>query len=241
MTGHAQSRRGASSSANLRSSARRAPAGCARSGAMPDILNGSSSVRRTAQLKAALNSRSGVAQLNGGGKGGDAGWLSNWFKRHVYGTHQYDVVHPAYGPQPGESDDEVAAKVYDALTKTGAPGTSLQSTPTPQNIWMLLGKISTQSNPNERSVTNIPKVPHLLYPWFGGEEGEVKRQVEGPNIRTKGKGTGLFPSANEALADVLWGSMAHKARLLIDPPYKNQHEKDVEKQRASMMRMWSVD
>src|SRR5436853_4553222 len=171
-----------------------------------------------AQMKAALGQGSGaVAQMNGSGSKG-------LFSRYIYGPHSYNVSHKAYSKQPNETDEEATEKVFEGLKKNPAPFSFGESTEEGNEAFVFpFGKIFTKANANKKSITNRTKPGrHLLDP------GKVTRTAKGEDIITKGTGTGLFPRLNERFADTLWGSVAYKTRLGLDPEFAKKHYKEVD-------------
>lgn len=188
-------------------------------GSSPAGTSDSASAGGTAEATGATSApvtSGGVAQMNGGGKGGS--W-KDWFKSKFSGPHHYDVWHPVM-PEGSDSSD----KVYSHLKKNPAPFVGPSSDEGSRLSIPLLGDVMSTSSPENRSVTNETMGNHLLSP------GTVERTVESRNgmtgIRTVGDGTGLFPTMNNLMAHPLWGGMmAHSARLQLDPDYREAHER----------------
>lgn len=151
----------------------------------------------------------------------DTGFFGNLFKKYVYGPHFYSVRHRANSPLEGESEADTTRRTYESLKKKPAPGNfgkGASSAGTP--IWLFpFGKIFSQSNDEDSSVTNTTVPPHLLHP------GWAKRKAIGSDIETTGGGHGLFPAANNFFANSLWGYQALKLRFQNDPKFKKQWDK----------------
>lgn len=186
--------------------------------ALQRAANSGPGAAHVAQMKSVLEGgSSGVAQMNGWG---------DWFKRNIWGPHNYKVSHKAYGGNVfDETEEEATEKVFEGMKGHPAPlSFGRESTEEGRNMWIPFGQIFTKTNPQDKSLTN-ETVPwkHMLHP------GNVKRTARGQNIETTGTGTGLFPSLNEKMANSLWGSVAYNTRLKIDPQFADEHYADVVK------------
>ncbi len=157
-------------------------------------------------------------------QGGPEPKKPSFFERHIYGPHQYKVEHQANTEMPGETEEELTQRTFEAMAQHPAPF-SLGRKSTPEGKQMSIfpfGQINTMTNPEQKYLTNVT-VPgrHILHP------GDVKRTAKGKNIVTEGSGYGFLPSLNEKFADALWGTVAHNTRLKTDPQYREQFYKDV--------------
>lgn len=225
MTAHAEAER--SSSADARSAAESSKG--SQTGAMADALNSRPAVQSMVQLKSALGAGRGVAQFQGGGIRGLLARMAAFSTRHLYGPHRYAVRNRAF-PQ-GLPDMEK----YAALKRYPAPG-ARDSSEEGAEKWMALGRIHTQADPEDLSITNRTLPPHILHNYLGGKQGVVKRRVEGEDIVTEGEGSGILPSLNEALAPYIWGPQAYKARLETDPQEREYQEMISEEMRKASER-----
>lgn len=191
-----------------------------RLGSLQRAANNGPGATRVAQMKATLEGgSSGVAQMNG--------W-NDWFKRHIYGPHDYTVRHKAYEADPfEETHEEATQKVFEGMKGHPAPlSFGRESTEEGRTMWIPpFGQIFTKTNPQDNSLTN-ETVPwkHFLHP------GKVKRTAIGQDIETRGTGTGMLPSTNEFMSNLLWGGVANTTRLQIDPKYAMKHYAELEKQ-----------
>jgi hypothetical protein len=169
-----------------------------------------------------------VIQMNGDKESS----FQNFFKRHIYGEHSYDLSHQVHTRSPGVTDEEATKKTFEIIKKHPAPlSLGRESTEEGGTMWIPpFGQINTMTNPLQNYLTNVTMPRrHVLHP------GWVKRSAVGENVRTEGGGTGLFPSLNEGAANMLWGSMAYRDRLRNDPKFATRHYADVLKHTEEAM------
>jgi hypothetical protein len=190
------------------------------------LMNPATAIRRGAsqmvsQHKVATSAPSRpVAQMNGDGE--SPFW--KFFRTHIYGEHSYRLSHQVHSRSPGQTDEEATKKTFDIIKKHPAPlSLGRESTEEGRTMWIPpFGQINTMTNPLQHYLTNVTMPGrHFLHPGF------VKRTAVGESVITEGGGTGMFPSLNVGLANMLWGSMAYRDRLKSDPAFARKHYADV--------------
>lgn len=183
----------------------------------------SPAARHAAQLQSRLDASPRVQAVQRVvQRNGDGNENQSWFSKYIFGKHFYKVRHQANSPLSGESDEDTTRRTYESLKKKPAPGNrgkgaSRWGTP----IWLFpFGKILSQSNDEESSVTNTTQFPHLFH------RGWVKRKAIGSDVETEGGGYGLLPGVNNYFANWLWGNQALRLRLKNDPKFKQEWDQD---------------
>lgn len=162
-----------------------------------------------------------VAQLNGDGKKPWFSGLGSLFRRHVYGPHDYDTRHTV----STANTPELEQQAVDDLHRRPTSGWR-SSTPVSQEgsyrAAVPVGVVKSKAL--DEGVQNETTPFHVLHPTpfvTGDSPNTVRRTVErddsGIHIRTRGKGTGLFPSVNEGLAPHFWGIPSSLTRRRFNP------------------------
>lgn len=186
------------------------------------MMNNRTAVRNLSATRAMLNAASS-RRFSSGSTPESApeegeGAFRRFYRRHIYGTHDYEVRHEVFPPEmPAEER-------FRHLERNPAPGTWAHSTPEGAIRWIFpYGRIHTISDPATASVTNTPLFPHLLYPWLGGS-ANVRRSIDGEAIVGRGRGQNFFPSLQEAAAPYVWGGAAESLRMAVNPAYRQRQE-----------------
>ncbi|MDT5122148.1 MAG: hypothetical protein QOC96_1630 [Acidobacteriota bacterium] len=145
------------------------------------------------------------------------GFLSQFYKKYIYGPHKYDTRNLVYRANMGENLSPIIQAAFESLKQHAAPGRGQPSTEKGAERFALpVGTVTSKAIPKKMQVKNVT-MPwrHLLHP--GVVTRGIETDKEGIHVRSIGTGHGIFPRLNEIMSGPLWRSVDRNIHKELNP------------------------